>query len=502
MEQVMDVIAKVSTATADEEQGKRLTAVHDTYSTDIDSVAGWSLLTAEEQAALEPVLGGSSPCWAHGDKVSDAHERILQAITRQIGWRDARFNVTTTEIEILTAKGWRPMTDNDVSKLAFVEIPITRRKGKTVMKPAGKDKALDAVKAYADGNKYDHIAEFFRSLPEWDGVDRIAELAKCFAHELAPLPSGEDPIEVFLRKWLVGAVGRALGGHQNFVLVLMGKGGIGKSYFARWLAPSPDLFSDDPIFPESRETSVLAARVLIHELSELGSVTHRPDVNALKRFLTDDVATVRLPYARTQTTIRLRESYLGTSNPSPDLLRDPTGNRRFVVLQIDNLDWGYSNIDKKQLWAQAYALYQAGYDFHLSAEESEYQHEANSKYESIRHSFTADALSRILETVIKTEQRDYWITVDVSGKLGTEEDAPVVAVYVGDDGCFIPSSEFATAVAEAYKTRQPQKHADELRALVARESGQISAQAWLSGSRRRGCRLSWDQVQQLLDYLR
>jgi len=61
LEQAMDVVAGVVAATADEEPGKRLTAVHDTYSTDIDSIAGWTLLTNEEQAALEPVLGRTKP---------------------------------------------------------------------------------------------------------------------------------------------------------------------------------------------------------------------------------------------------------------------------------------------------------------------------------------------------------------------------------------------------------------------------------------------------------
>jgi len=55
VEQALDVIAKA--ASDDEELGKRLTAVHSTYSTDSDSVAGWSLLVDSELAALEPVLG-------------------------------------------------------------------------------------------------------------------------------------------------------------------------------------------------------------------------------------------------------------------------------------------------------------------------------------------------------------------------------------------------------------------------------------------------------------
>jgi predicted P-loop ATPase len=359
---------------------------------------------------------------------------------------------------------------------------------------------LDALKAYAAGNTYDKIAEFFNSLPDWDGRDRIAELAKCFSHKLPGLPDGSDPIERFLRKWLVGAVARALTGTQNFVLVLMGEGGIGKSYFAKWLAPAPDMFSDDQIDPDSRESAVLAARTLVHELSELGSVTSRADVNALKRFLTAESSNVRLPYARTQSTVRHRESYIGTSNPAADLLRDATGNRRFIVLQVDGLDWGYTNLDKFQIWAQAYALYQAGYDFHLAAEETAYQSATNAKYESVTHSFAADALRSILSVALEYDNRDVWIQIDLRHNSIMPENTGVY-VYAGSDGCYIPTAEFASAVAAAYNSRTPERHSEALRALVARVGGENSARIRRAGARIRCSKLTWEQAQKLLDYL-
>jgi predicted ArsR family transcriptional regulator len=55
------LIARVAAAADDEEQEKRLDAVRDTYANALTSVAGWTLLTNEEQAALEPVLGRPKP---------------------------------------------------------------------------------------------------------------------------------------------------------------------------------------------------------------------------------------------------------------------------------------------------------------------------------------------------------------------------------------------------------------------------------------------------------
>ena len=55
------LLGRVATAAGDEEQEKRLDAVRDTYAADIDSIAGWTLLSNDEQAALEPVLGRPKP---------------------------------------------------------------------------------------------------------------------------------------------------------------------------------------------------------------------------------------------------------------------------------------------------------------------------------------------------------------------------------------------------------------------------------------------------------
>jgi len=55
-EECLELIARVAAATNDEEMEKRVIAVRDTYANALTSVAGWTLLTPDEQAAIAPAL--------------------------------------------------------------------------------------------------------------------------------------------------------------------------------------------------------------------------------------------------------------------------------------------------------------------------------------------------------------------------------------------------------------------------------------------------------------
>lgn len=41
-------------------------------------------------------------------------------------------------------------------------------------------------------------------------------------------------------------------------------------------------------------------------------------------------------------------------------MNDPSGNRRFGVVQLNDIDWSYEEIDIHQLWAQIYQAYKDG----------------------------------------------------------------------------------------------------------------------------------------------
>lgn len=225
-------------------------------------------------------------------------------------------------------------------------------------------------------NRFHPLRAYFQAL-EYDGkTDHILELAAHFEDK-------EHIFQQWLRKWLVGAVAKALEGAQNFVLTLDGKQGIGKSYFAKWLCPLDDYFTESPIRVDDKDSELRQVKNFIWEIGELGHVTSKQDVEALKRFLTLTTIEVRPSYGRNDIIKLAVSSFIGTvNNAGGGFLSDPTGNRRYAVATITDIDFRYTEMDVNHIWAQAYHLYVNGEDWRITGNDAERQAEINSNYES------------------------------------------------------------------------------------------------------------------------
>ena len=154
------------------------------------------------------------------------------------------------------------------------------------------------------------------------------------------------------------------------MIVLDGPQGCGKSLFSNWLCPDKKLFREGPIDPDNRDDKIAAAEVWIWEVAELGSTTRRSDVDALKNFLTTENFTARAPYGRSNLQYKAMASYIGTINDVAGFLNDSTGARRYWVIEIDGINWKYTEeIDRDQVWAEAYEAYKAGETNELTEQE-------------------------------------------------------------------------------------------------------------------------------------
>lgn len=193
---------------------------------------------------------------------------------------------------------------------------------------------------------------------QWDGVEHIKDLSNHFSDKYGMF-------DVWLRKWLIGSVNKSIQNEQNFMLVLDGAQGIGKSNFAHWLAtPTPNYpayFAEEQIQPDNKDSSALLITKFLWEVGELGATIRRADVEALKSFITRRVVTIRHPYGRYAIQKPALANFIGTVNNDAGILSDRTGNRRFIISHIDKIDWAYSdNIDPLQVWAEAHAAWLKG----------------------------------------------------------------------------------------------------------------------------------------------
>lgn len=257
------------------------------------------------------------------------------------------------------------------------------------------DALKDAYRMEAYHNSYHPIKDFLGAL-EWDGADHIETLASYFTASQSTdegiIPTYIDysdgrrlgVFHAFLKRWLVGTVAKVYQQAQNFTLTMAGPQGIGKSYVAKWLcSPMADFFNEGQLEPDGKETDRRLATTWIWEIGELGATTRRSDVNALKNKLTQSTVKFRVPYGHNDVIKPVLTSFFGTVNPDGrGFLMDKTGNRRFAVVNIKSINFAYADLDPRQVWAQAMALYRAGEPWRLTKEEETAQQRINKEHES------------------------------------------------------------------------------------------------------------------------
>ena len=159
--------------------------------------------------------------------------------------------------------------------------------------------------------------------------------------------------------WFVGTVARPMdpGCKFEYVFLLTGKQRIGKSKFFKALCADPSWFSDSKIDIAGGRDSYSSLRgVLIWELAELSS-TRKKDVEVFKSFISSSSDRYSKKYARYETE-QPRQITFGASANESEVLRDPTGDSRYLPIRIDGLidiDLLLQNRDK--LWAECLHLY-------------------------------------------------------------------------------------------------------------------------------------------------
>lgn len=220
---------------------------------------------------------------------------------------------------------------------------------------------LNLIKSYlfniADMNRYnpihDMMDEHKNNNPE--NLERI--------YKILNLQASFD--KLLVKKWLIQTVAFAFATYDNQVstegmLILQGKQGLAKTSFFRVIAGNPLWFNEGVCIDVSNKDSLIkAVSAWISELGEIDS-TFKKDQSALKAFITSPLDRIRLPYAAAISDMPRTTSLCGTVNPDK-FLKDDTGNRRYWVIHVDNIDkkmlFGMSKEDVFNLWGYVYSLY-------------------------------------------------------------------------------------------------------------------------------------------------
>lgn len=159
--------------------------------------------------------------------------------------------------------------------------------------------------------------------------------------------------------WLYGCMYKLINNkHQNFVLIINGKQGIGKSRFFDTITVNAGLrryYITEHPKPYDKDHLLHLTNKLVWCINEIGTIFRRSDRDQLKEIFTKLDVTVRKVYEREPDELSTICSFCGTTNDD-NILNDPTGNRRYFIIEMLEADWGLidSVVDTRMMWLQIY----------------------------------------------------------------------------------------------------------------------------------------------------
>ena len=189
-----------------------------------------------------------------------------------------------------------------------------------------------------------------------------------------------------LIKWLMtGAKLASNDGSLNaeFILIFKGEQGKGKTRWFRSLMPkeyNTEFFKDgEQLNPTSKDDVSKLISYWLVELGEIGATMKKSDRDSLKAWITSPSDEYRSPYARKAEKYPRRTFICGTVNDD-EFLRDETGNRRFVVMNVDRLNHTH-NVNIDMMWGEVMSLLEhTDIPTYLTPEEIEILNKRNREY--------------------------------------------------------------------------------------------------------------------------
>lgn len=305
---------------------------------------------------------------------------------------------------VLKSMPWRKI-DGTIDLFKDVDYAGVRNYIECVYGIAASQKVDDALALEFERKRFHPIIDYLKSL-KWDGKKRIDTLLiDYFGAEDNPYTRAS------IRKMLCAAVARVFepGVKFDLVLILVGEQETYKSTFVKKLGM--DWFSDTFTTVQGKESFEQIQGAWIIEIAELSGLK-KAEVETIKHYITKREDSFRPAYGRVVETYKRQCVFFGTTN-SRDFLRDPTGNRRFMPIDVRKkyvtksvmLDLTQDEID--QVWAEAYGLYKQGEALYLVNDE-----DMIAKSEQRKHA-EVDERKGIIEDYLDKKYPEDWDTMDL-----------------------------------------------------------------------------------------
>ena len=230
---------------------------------------------------------------------------------------------------------------------------------------------------------YDPIDEYlFQCEGKWDGKDHIRALART-------VPTANPHWADWFYIWYLGMVDQWRGiNHRLYgnsvAPLLISKQGFNKSTFCRCLIPQELQwgYTDNLVLSEKRQVYQAMAQTLLINLDEFNQISPQVQQGFLKNLIQLPNVKMKRPYGGHVEEFPRLASFIATSNMD-DILTDPSGNRRFIGVELT----GPIDVSVKpnyvQLFAQAMAAIRAGEKTYFDSVETALLMQSNRQFEVV-----------------------------------------------------------------------------------------------------------------------
>ena len=230
---------------------------------------------------------------------------------------------------------------------------------------------------------YNPVEDFlFKCAGKWDGKDYIRALART-------VPTDNPYWEDWFYTWFLAMVNQWRSySHRKYgnsvAPLLISRQGYNKSTFCRSLVP-PELqwgYNDNLVLSEKRQVLQAMCQALLLNLDEFNQISPQVQQGFLKNIIQLPSVKMKPPYGSHVQEFPRMASFIATSNME-DILSDPSGNRRFLGVELTGPIDVSQLPNYEQLYAQALAALQAGEKTYFDAEQTKLIMASNRKFEVI-----------------------------------------------------------------------------------------------------------------------
>ena len=230
---------------------------------------------------------------------------------------------------------------------------------------------------------YNPVENFlFNCEGKWDGKDHIRALART-------VPTDNPYWEDWFYTWFLAMVDqwRAYS-HRKYgnsvAPLLISKQGYNKSTFCRSLVP-PELqwgYNDNLVLSEKRQVLQAMCQSLVINLDEFNQISPQVQQGFLKNIIQLPSVKIKPPYSSHVQEFPRMASFIATSNME-DILSDPSGNRRFLGVELTGPIDVSQRPNYEQLYAQALSALRAGEKTYFDEEQTRLIMANNRKFEVV-----------------------------------------------------------------------------------------------------------------------